>query len=71
MVMAVESPEAQGPRYVPLADEARRLGVSDMFLRRAARQGRIQLFRAGKKLLLLHGAADTLVCVVPPVDGGE
>ena len=48
-------------RYVPLADEARRFGLSDEWFRRAGAAGRIRIFKMGKRLLLLEGAADALL----------
>ena len=51
----------ESPHYVGLAAEARRLGVSTEFLRRAAAAGKIRAFRLGNKWLLLKGTADALV----------
>jgi excisionase family DNA binding protein len=53
-----ESPKTD---YVGLVDEARRIGVSDEWLRKCVRLGKLQAVRAGKKILVRRGAVDAML----------
>jgi hypothetical protein len=61
--MPTKAPPAAppGPRYVALTAEARRCGLTAECLRIWGRQGKLKIYRAGRKCLLREGDVDKLL----------
>jgi excisionase family DNA binding protein len=61
MLTVADKADHTETKYVSVAEEARRLSVTPEFLHKLGREGRLKVFRLGRKALLRKGALDEML----------